>query len=59
VCRTLEIVIQLETPSLTNVLDPCLPMWTGCMSPSIVSPDAGEPSALIPNYLRDNHLLTA
>ena len=26
--RTSEIVIQLETPSLTNVLDPCLPMWT-------------------------------
>jgi hypothetical protein len=38
---TSEIVIQLETPSLTNVLDPCLCMWTG-PPPSIVSPGAGN-----------------
>ena len=40
--RTSEIVIQFETPSLTNVFDPCLPMWTGFALPSIVLPEVGR-----------------
>ncbi len=40
--HTLEIVIQLETPSLTKVLDPCSPIWTSPGLPSIVSPGAGR-----------------
>jgi hypothetical protein len=46
--RTSEIVIQLETPSLTNVFEPCLPTSTEPEFPSIVSPEVGPTFRCVP-----------